>query len=116
MHSRTHGRSASLVVGKEHASLHVRAVEHVGMERECTGSSRALFHSTVDHGLSARGHGRWEEGKDSTTSRVEKRLCQGNCLEGVLQIKRGGRASCIIYGAQNKVKIWAACSKKKWCY
>jgi len=63
VHSRTHGRSASLVVGKEHASLHVRAVEHVGMERECTGSSRALFHSTVDHGLSARGHGRWEEGE-----------------------------------------------------
>lgn len=54
-----------------------------------------------------------KRGKDSTTSRVEKRLCQGNCLEGVLQIKRGGRASCIIYGAQNKVKIWAACSKKK---
>lgn len=53
-----------------------------------------------------------KRGKDSTTSRVEKRLCQGNCLEGVLQIKQGGRASCIIYGAQYKVKIWAACLKK----
>ena len=115
MHSRTHGRSASLGVGKEHASLHVRAVEHMGMEREYTGSSRALFHSTVDHWLSARGP--WvggKRGKASTTSRIEKRPCQGNCLEGMLQIEQGGRAGCIMYGAQYKVKIGAACSKK-WC-
>lgn len=108
---RTHGRSASLVVGKEHASLHVRGswTQHGDGERvhwiKQGFVSPPQTIGSVQQWVVGRG------GAASNTARIEKRLVSGKLLEGMLQL------CCRVAGPLHNV--WgtvqsenrAACSK-----
>lgn len=117
VYSRTHGRSEGLVVGKEHDNLGFGAVELIWLE----GEELCLFHSSTDHWADTREQGQvgregwsdsctWEE---FSHFKNRQEAMAGKPLEGIPEIMQVGRASYLIYRAQDETKIWAACSKSR---